>query len=101
MNLDIHSCREEIDGIPARQMMKAEKLSVTRTPRFLCVNVEMLFEGLPRRRYIRRLIVSKTGCVHRPEVDEEEEGEQATACLVPLGPTSLIRLRFRRAVGLG
>ena len=80
-------------------MPKAEKLSVTRTPSSLGVGVETLVEGLPGRRSIRRLFMSKDGGVRRPGGDKEEEGEQATVSMVPLGSISLVRLRFRRAVG--
>ena len=80
---------------------KAEQLSVTRTPSFLGVSIETLVEGLPGRRSMRRLFVSKDGGVHRPGGDKEEEGEQATVSLVSLDPISLVRLRFRRAVGPG
>ena len=100
-NLEIHSSPEEIDGIPARQVPKAEKLSVTRTSSFLGVSVETLVDGLPGRHSICRLFVSKDGGVHRPGGDQEEEGDQATVSLVQLGPISLVRLRFRRAVGPG
>ena len=99
--LDIHSFREEIDGIPAPQVPKAEKLSVTRTPSFLGVNVETLLEGLPGRHFIRRLSMSKDGDVRRPGGDKEGEGEQATVNLFPRGAISIVRLRFRRTVGLG
>ena len=82
-------------------MPKAGKLSVTRTPSLLGVSVETLVEGLPGRRSIRRVFVSKDGGVRRPGGGKEEEGEQATVSLVPLGPISLVRLKFRRAVGPG
>ena len=95
----MRSFREEIDGIPARRVPKAEKLSVTRTPSFLGVSVETLVEGLPGRRSIRRLFRSLDAGVRRPGGDKEEEREQATVCLVPLGPISLVWLRLRRAVG--
>ena len=82
-------------------MPKAETISVTRTPSFLRVSVETLDEGLSGRRSIRRLFVSEDGAVRRHGGRKEEEGEQATVFLVSLGPISLVRLRFRRAVDPG
>ena len=65
------------------------------------MSVEALVESLPGRRSIRSLLVSKDGDVRRPGGDKEEERVQATVSLIPLGPVSLVRLRFRRAVGPG
>ena len=65
----------------------------------LGLSVETLVEGLPGRRFIRRLFVTKNGDMRRPGDDQKEDGVRTTVRLVPLGFISLVQLRFRRAVG--
>ena len=91
-NLEIHSF--------PRQVPNAEKLFVTRTPSFPSVSVDTLVDGLPGRA-IGRLFVGKDCDMYRPGGDNKQEVEQTTVSLVSLGPISLMRLRFRRAVGPG